>query len=275
MADLSDVESQIAALVTAIVYPQGTAAPAITNNLIRVYRGWPNQSALNADLASNTTTITVFADPVQARITTRYLDPPESGSVVVPSLTATTSGTTATLAGLATPGQIAGLLVDNTAYVHRTAVGDTPELVASILASYIRSRRPATVQGATITVPGAGSLIARVVADQTTQTETRRQIQGIRISFWCPSPTQRDEITALVDQALSCHPFIELPDATSGRLRHAGNAVFDQSQNAGLYRRDLLLSVEYATTISSIQPALIFGDISLMPNAVAARSLLG
>ena len=275
MADLSDVETKVAALVTEIVYPKGIAAPAITNSLIRIYRGWPNQSALNADLASGTTTITLFADPAQSRITTRYLDPPETGSIVVPSLTSTVSGPTVTFAGLATSGQIAGILVDNSAYVHRTVPGDTPELVASILATYVRSRRPATVQGARITIPGAGSLIVRVVADQTTQTETRRQIQGFRLSFWCPSPAQRDQITALADQALSAQTFVTLPDSTTARLRITGTAVFDQSQNAGLYRRDLLLAVEYATTTATTQPALIFGNARLMPNAVAARSLLG
>jgi hypothetical protein len=275
MADLSDVEAKLAALVTTIVYPQGTDAPALTGGLIRIYRGWPNQSALNADLAAGTVTITIFADPAQARITTRYLDPPEAGLLVNPSLTATTCTNAATFSGLATPGQIAGILVDNSAFVHRTVTGDTPELVASILASYVRSRRPAQIQGATITIPGAGSLIARVVADQTTQTETRRQVQGFRLSFWCPDPTTRDQVAALVDQSLSAQASIDLPDATTARLRQSGTTVFDQSQNAGLYRRDLLLSVEYATTIATTQPALIFCDARLMPNAIAARSLLG
>lgn len=275
MADLSDVETNIAGLITAIAYRQGPNAPSITGTIMRIYRGWPNQPALNADLASGIVTITVFADPAHARITTRYLDPPDTGSAVLPTMTASVTDNRATFSGVATPGQIAGVLVDNSAFVHRTAKGDTPELVASILASFIRLRRAVQVQGASLAIPGCGSLLARVVADQTTQTETRRQVQGFRLSFWCPTPTLRDQTTALVDAALSTQKFLTLPDATTARLLQTGTTVFDQSQSAGLYRRDLMLSVEYATTTTTTQPALIFGDARLLPNASAGRSLLG
>lgn len=275
MADLSDVETSLASLITATAYPNGNDALSITGTIVRIYRGWPNQSALNADLASGVVTITIFPDPGHTRITTRYLDPPEAGSVVLPTMTASVTASTATFAGVAAPGQIAGVLVDNSAFVHRTGKGDTAELVASILASYIRPRRVIQIQGASLTIPGCGSLIARVVADQATQTETRRQVQGFRLSFWCPTPTLRDQITALVDAALSTQKFLTLPDATTARLQQTGTTVFDQSQNAGLYRRDLMLSVEYATTTTTTQPALIFGDARLLPNASAGRSLLG
>lgn len=275
MADLSDVETSLARLITTTAYPHGVDAPSIAGTIVRIYRGWPNQAALDADLAAGVVSITLFPDPANNRITTRYLDPPEPGSIVVPTMTANVMATTATFAGIAGPGQIAGLLVDNSAFVHRTAQGDTPELVASILATYIRPRRAVQVQGASLTIPGCGSLIARVVADQTTQTETRRQVQGFRLSFWCPTPALRDQVTGLVDATLSAQNFLPLPDATTARLRQTGTTVFDQSQNAGLYRRDLLLAVEYATTVTSTQPALIFGDARLLPNASAARSLLG
>ncbi len=275
MADLSDVETTIAALVTSTIYPQGPNAPSITGGLVRIFRGWPNQSALNADLAAGHVTITIFPDPTHHRITTRYLDPPAAQTPITPTLTVTTTAQSATFEGIANPGQIAGLLVDNTAFVHRTETGDTPDLVAAILASTIRTTRMAQVSGATITIPGCGFLIARITADQQVQTETRRQIQGFRISLWCPDPTSRDQITSQIDAALSIPTFLTLPDTSTARLHQTGTTVFDQSQNANLYRRDLLLSVEYPTTITQTLPALIFGDARLQPNAVTARSLLG
>ena len=103
MADLSDVETNIAGLITAIAYRQGLDAPSITGTIMRIYRGWPNQSALNADLASGIVTITVFADPGHARITTRYLDPPDTGSAVLPTMTASVTDNRATFSGVATP----------------------------------------------------------------------------------------------------------------------------------------------------------------------------
>jgi hypothetical protein len=131
------------------------------------------------------------------------------------------------------------------------------------------------LNGASLTIPGAGSIIGRVVADQSAQTETRRQQQTIRLSCWCPTPTSRDTIAALVDQGLSQSTFLPLPDGTAARLRQAASLVFDQSQNAGLYRRDLLLEVEYATTITQTLPALIFGENRLLPNGTATTSRLG
>lgn len=275
MADISDVETNIAGIVTDMVYPNGTSAPSITGSIVRIYRGWPNQAALNADLASGIVHITIFPDPGRTRISTRYLDPPEATSVMLPTMTASVTASTATFSGVAAPGQIAGILVDNSAFVHRTVKGDTPEFVAGILGTYIRTRRAVQVRGASLTLPGSGSLIARVVADQTTRGETRRQVQSFRLSFWCPTPTLRDQIAALADVTLSTRKFLTLPDATAARLQTTSVMVFDQSQNAGLYRRDQMLSVEYATTTATVQPALIFGDARLLPNASTGRSLLG
>ena len=274
MADQSDVEAELAALVTSIIYPQGNAAPAAVGGLVRIYRGWPNQAALNSDLAAGTINVTVFPDHGQYRLTTRHIDPPEPQTTVIPTLTVNVAGNGATFGGLAGVGQLVGILVDNTAFVHRTAPGDSPALVAAILASYIRTVRIAQVNDATLTVPGARLLIGRVVADQIVQSEIRRQQQGFRISLWCPNPALRDAIAALVDIGLSSQTFMPLPDGTFGRLRQTGTSVFDQSQNANLYRRDLLFSVEYATTLSTTLPALIFGDSRILPDGLAIQSLL-
>lgn len=275
MADLSDVETTLAAHVVSLVYPDGTSAPSITGALIRVYRGWPNQAALNTDLAAGTINITLFADPHVARLTTRYIDPPTALAPITPTLTVAVTGQTATFAGIAGLGQVAGLLIDNAAFVHRTQAGDTPEGVAATLGAYIRGQRMALVAGASLTIPGAGSIIGRVVADQQAQSETRRQRQTIRLSCWCPTPASRDTIAAAIDQGLSQTAFLTLPDTTTARLREAGTRVFDQSQNANLYRRDLLLDVEYATTVTETLPALIFGNTQISADSVPASSLLG
>jgi hypothetical protein len=275
MADLSDVETVLAALVTSAIYPQGTNAPSALGSLVKIYRGWPNQTALNSDLAAGTINVTIYPDPAQHRMTTRYLDPPTAEAPILPTLTASVSAQSVTFAGVASIGQIAGILVDNAAFVHRTAVGDTPELVAAIIATYVRTQRIAQVSGATITIPGAGSLIARVVADQQSLTETRRQVQGFRLTSWCPTPTSRDQTAILIDQALSQQTFLTLPDTSKARLQETNTLVFDQSQNANLYRRDLLVAVEYPTTIAATLPAVIFGDSRILPNGTETQSLLG
>ncbi len=64
--------------------------------------------------------------------------------------------------------------------------------------------------------------------------------------------------------------FVSLSDGTQGRLIYAGTVVFDQSQDALLYRRDLLYSVEYATTLLVTQPAMLFGQIDVNAATVPA-----
>jgi hypothetical protein len=280
MADQADVETVLTTLVNAAVYPNGTGAPSITGAVCRIYRGWPNSAALNADLAARRVNITVFPDARNQHNTTRWPNELAITTPATPTLTITAtmvgSNATATIGGTAGLGQVAGLLVDDLAVVHRTAVGDTPDLVAATLGTYLRSARIATVTGATITVPGAHLVVGRVVADQQVQTQIRRQRQNFRISCWCPDPASRDAIAAAVDGALAAENFITLPDGTSGRLRFVSSSVFDQSQDASLYRRDLLYGVDYATTQTLTLPSMIFGDAQLSPDGAGiVQSLLG
>jgi hypothetical protein len=102
-----------------------------------------------------------------------------------------------------------------------------------------------------------------VVADAPMQQEVRRQEQDFRATCWCPTPASRDSAATAIDQALSSIRFLALPDGTQGRLLYSGTTVFDQSQNASLYRRDLMYSVEYATILSASQPAMLFGNLVL------------
>ena len=275
MAELSDVETALTTLLEGALYPLGTEAPSILGVLTRVYRGWPNPATLNTDLAAGTVNITIFPDPRPQRNTTRYIDRPQPAALVSPTLTVTVSGPAATFGGTAVLGQVAGLLIDNAAFAHRTQSGDTPEGVAATLAAYIRTIRIAQANGASIAIPGAGSVIGRVVADQFAQAETRRQIQSLRLTCWCPTPALRDRASAAIDLALSQQYFLSLPDGTFARLRGGGTLVFDQSQNANLYRRDLLIEAEYATTASETLPSLIFGLSHLLPNGNATQTLLG
>ena len=95
------------------------------------------------------------------------------------------------------------------------------------------------------------------------------------MTFWCRVPVSRDAAAAAVDTALAAQVFLTLPDGTAGRLRFASSSVFDQSQDAQLYRRDLLYSVDYSTTQTTTLPSMIFGDTTLArPGAGVVQTLL-
>ncbi len=259
MADQADVETVLAALASGALYPSGTSSASVPGPTCRIYRGWPNPSSLDSDLAEGTINVTVFPLEFRLRNVTRYPAQWTPLDVTTPTLTVSVNGVSATFGGTADPGQLAGLLIDGKTYVYRTEAGDTPALVAANLATLVRADRIALLTNASVGIPGAENLEARTVADGGVLMELRRQEQVFRITAWCPDPVSRDAAAAAIDASFAGRRFLDLPDGTQGRLLYVGTAVFDQSEDAALYRRDLLYSVEYATTQSATQPAMLFG----------------
>ncbi len=262
MADLSDVEAALAASVVAALYPGGEAAASVTGKPVRVYRGWPLTGALDLDLAAGIANVSVFAVPGDTRNTTRW------GAVTrttqtAPSLTVEVSGNSVRFGGVGGAGQVAGLLVDNQPFVYRGQAGDTPALVAAVLAQDVRAVRTCWLSGVTVSVPAATKLIARVVADGASLTEWGRQEQAFRISAWCPDPATRDVVCSAIGSVLSATSFLTLADGTSGRVRYRSTASIDDGQNAQLYRRDLVFGVEYATSVTAGAPSVLFGDVQV------------
>lgn len=275
MADMSDVEEALLRLASGVVYPEGPQAPSTVGRACLLYRGWPQAAALDADLAAGRLHVTVAPEARPQAVTTRHPDRWEEIAAPGPGLAITVSGRSATVSGSAHPGQVAGLMVDGMAVVHRTAAGDTPAMVAAVLATYLRTRRIVTVEGATLTVAGTGPMTGRVVADRRLRRETRRQRQVFRLTAWCPEPGLRDALSAALDAAFSAVDFIALPDGTRGRLLFRGSTVSDQGRSARVYRRDLLYAVDYATTVQETHPAMIFGDTRVAPGGAVARSVIG
>jgi hypothetical protein len=262
MADQSDVEDALVDIVSAAIYPGGTAERSALGLDCRIYRGWPNSAALDADLTAGVINVTVFPISGSTRTTTRYSEQ-WVGTPNRPTLTAVIDGMTVMFGGSAEPGQVTGILVDGTAYVYRLRKGDTNQSVAANLATMMRTGFIVQLSQGNVTIPGARQLVARVVADASVKQEIRRQEQGFRVTCWCPAPKTRDATASAVDLAVSKQRFIQLSDGTSGRVSYVGTTEFDQSQNSRLYRRDLNYSVEYATVLSDTLPAMLFGTLGL------------
>ena len=53
---------------------------------------------------------------------------------------------------------------------------------------------------------------------------------------------------------------------TQARIIYHNTAGYDQSQNALLYRRDLIYTVEYPTVTTAQQPSMLFGASDLNSN---------
>ncbi len=212
---------------------------------IRIYRGWPNTAALDADLAAGRVNVTVFPVPGATRNTTRYA-PDWLPDPVTPTLTVTVAGATATFAGTADPGQLAGLLVEGRLRPpHRRRRHPRPGR------RHPRRRHhahPAALPPAPASPARRRHLVARTAADATAAQELRRQQQAFRITAWCPTPDLRDAACEAIDVACAATPFLTLAGGSAGRLRFASTTTFDHRQDAALYRRDLLYTVEFPTT---------------------------
>jgi hypothetical protein len=263
MADQSDVEASLVQAIAAALYPDGTTQPSISGGTVRIYRGWPTAAALDADLAAGVIDVTIYPESTAQENTTRWLDDTQTSAPRKPTLVVSVAGNVATFSGDATPGQVAALIADRLAVAHRTRKGDTPAMVAAILAAQLRTVRTALLQGTTVTVPQVHRLEGRVFADQSTREEMKRQSQRFRITCWSPDPTSRDTVAAAIDTALAASRFLELPDGSSGRLRYAASEVSDRSETAALFRRDVIYTVEYPTLLKTNLPSMVVGDLQL------------
>jgi hypothetical protein len=259
MADISDVEEALSGALSSVLYPKGTLQSSIVGVLCRVYRGWPNGPTLNTDLSGGVVNVTIVTDNDSGKTTTRYL-PEWHTTPVLPGTTASTNGQTITISGNPTVGDLVGVLIDKSTYAYRVKSGDASDQVAANIKQAIQGTRFASVQGTRITVPGAAAIAVRVVCDNRSTFESRRQEKNVRVICWCPSPLIRDSVAAAIDYALDQIDFLPLPDNTQARIVYRNTESYDQAQNALLYRRDLVYTIEYPTVTTLQQPSMVFGS---------------
>ena len=256
MADISDVEEALCAQIFTAVYPQGIENGSSTGAPIKIYRGWPTGTTLNADLLAGTQTVTVFSKPNSSKDTSRYPRVWRTIATTSPTMVITVYGNSATVDGVPAAAQAIGLIVDGVAYSYVLNAGDNLLTAAQALGATIPG---AIVQGRVITIASAVAIQARVVGSGTAEMETRRQEQGIMVTVWCPTPAGRDQVAASIDNALSNIDWLPLSDGTVGRLLYQGTVETDASENANLYRRNLDYTVEYPTTMQMSGPQMLFG----------------
>ena len=260
MADLSDVETALVGIVSMAIYPNGVGCAVPICQSTRVFRGWPSDAQIAKDRAAGGTDISITTVPDSVRNTTRW--PIEI--TVLPrqsSLAVASSGNSATFSGIATTGDTAGILVGQAAYIYTAQTGDSAALVAAALGDLIRVNTICWVSQASMTVPGVTSLTARVAGHIDTLEEWARQEELFRISVWAPNPASRDATGALITQLVAETVFLTLADGTGGRVRLHNISNIDSDQAASIYRRDIIVAVEYGTTLIRSNPTMLFGDL--------------
>lgn len=246
MADVTDVQNALAALINAAIYPSGVVAGSRTGHRTRIYPGWPMSAKLDKDLKDHMVNVSIFAGKSE-RNTTRY--PREMRPISKPTsqLSASISGDIITLTGTPTAPGALTVVVDGTPFSVGIQPSDTLATLAASMGQVINQTRPALSSGATLAIQSAATLMVKRSADGVLGQELRRQERHFTISVWAFSPESRSDTAKLVDLDLAERHWITLPDGTAGRLRYINSMDHDEPQKSLEYRRDLVYGVEYAT----------------------------
>lgn len=78
--------------------------------------------------------------------------------------------------------------------------------------------------------------------------EIERRTRQMQVSIWAHTPAQRDTLGRALDSALADLTRIAMPDGTEGVLSYGGGRLVDERQTANLYRRDIIIGLNYGVT---------------------------
>ena len=226
----------------------------------RIYRGWPNPAALDADLAAGLVNVTVFPGSGTRRNTTRYLRRMGRHHRRNRRLTVSSSATSVTFGG--TAERPARRPSRATASAMSTARRPATRRTWSppILRRWLAPTSSFSSSHATLTVAGAGDCSARVVADAAVAARIRRQEQGSASSAGARSRHARRH-RRRDRPGPRAHRFIALADGTQrpADLRWHDRLRPVAGRRAVSPRPDLQRRIRHDHLTSSLQPAMLFG----------------
>lgn len=262
MADISDVEKAVAALVSTALYPNGTSSPSVITAPCKVMRGWPVPGQLDTDLKAGALTVSVFPMAME-RNTTRFTTDPQTLNIPDPTITATIAGQTITFAGTIVAPQNVGVTLGdwqpaNQTYVYPATTSDTMTTIAAGLAALlVAGGVAATSSGPVLTLPATAIASAIVGVFGTMWQEFKRQERAVMVSLWCPNPTMRDLAAPIIDLALVQNEHLLLGDGSGARMVYQRTMISDERQTVEIYRRDLIYMIEYGTNVITQVPQII------------------
>ena len=254
MPDQSEVADALAAAVADMLYPaEGPAVEAVC----RVFRGSVVAPALEADLAAGAVQLAVSPVDGTWRDASRFGDEWQVLRHGAPGVSVSVAGETVRFGGVPGPGDAVGVRVDGAAFTHRVRDGEDAAAVAATVAALVRAVRPAVLSGTEVALPGGRGLLARAARDGAGGRELRRQVQSFRVAVHAPGFAPRDAVAGLVERGFAAVQFLPV-GGWACRVLPGGGATTDDGA-AGAWRRDVLLSVEWPTTVEADLAAMLFG----------------
>ncbi|HTQ70972.1 MAG TPA: hypothetical protein VMH92_05700 [Acidocella sp.] len=274
MADSSDVEQALVALVVATLYPAGTSSPSAIAGTpkISVERGWPTEADVRAAVTGSIQLIRIHAIPGMARNAARYEWQWSAPAAPAVTLTATLAANLLTIGGTVTAGEVVAIIIAGQPYSYTALSTDTLDTIAAALVGLVPG---ASASGAVVNLPDTGTLpsVAVGAPGQATM-EVGRQRQVFSVWIWATTPVLRDALFSALQPAIAMALRMTMPDgstATNKGLQTGGPN--DLPARAGTWARDLRVTWEYAIQASMTGgPALIF-QTELAPPAASAETV--
>lgn len=90
----------------------------------------------------------------------------------------------------------------------------------------------------------------------TASVEVRRQTKQFQITVWANCFERRDPLMKAINPALSMNTRLTLSDGTVAVMSYVGELQDDNSQKQGVYRRDLIFAINWATVYTETYYAI-------------------
>lgn len=261
MADITDVTAYLATRAAVAVYPSGTGAPSVAGIDCRIFEGWPVGDQLENDLtgfmldASGVkivrprgpcANVSVFPPLGTGKTVYQNLDNTYVIAPPVVTSTATLAGNVITVTGPLDPGEFLTLVLDDGVVCSRGGA-DVAAMLSALAADLVDAGYAATATATTLTVPFRYELVMRQGGTGVLGRAIHRQSQSVMVSVWAPSRTTRTALANAIDIAIKKRIKVTMPDTSQALVIFSRTNIIDDDQAKGLYRRDLIYDVDYAT----------------------------
>lgn len=263
MSDIEEVAETLASTIVGIINANGPTPAPLT-----VAPGWPVSDDLNGLLRTGSVHISIYPQAGSASNVTRWQWNWQVVQPAVLTTAASVSGGVVTFSGSITPPLNVAVTATHKVYVYSATSSDTLDTIASGLAALISVDQPATASGPVLTVPSVPADFKVVLGGMgTILRENARSKQSFQITVWAPTQALRVATSKAFEAGLYALNSIALPDGTAGMLLPMREFPGDAGQVEGLYRRDVIVTVEYGITETAPAWAIVTAKpvIALVP----------
>lgn len=280
MADLSDVTAYLAQQAASAVYPNGTGQASVANMDCRIFEGWPIADQLDLDLAGKMMSgtppqpvtrpngpcanVSIFPMQGTGKAVYQILDHTYTITPAAVTTSVSVNGQVITVSGTLSAGEFLTLVIDGSVVCSQT--GATVAAMLAALATQAQSSGypGASATSTTLTIPFGHSLVVRQGGQAVMGKVTHRQCHSIMVTVWAPNVAVRAALAKAVDGLIKQSNKVTLSDGSQALVIYSRTNTIDEDQTKGIYRRDLIYDVEYATvqqfpgyTITSTQVSII------------------